>query len=59
MNGYKTYFVAALMVVYAVLGFVLGYGTPEANIQIILEALIAAGLRDGMAKLPAKMSVKQ
>ena len=46
LSGYKTYLIAAGMIVYQVLGYVL-HGTPI-DIQSSLEALGLAALRKGV-----------
>jgi hypothetical protein len=48
MNGYKTYIVCAIAVIYGVSGFLTGHLTLDATIQIILAALAGAGLRHGL-----------
>lgn len=50
MQGYKTYIVAVLMVIYAVSAYFLGKD-PEFNIQMVLEALGLSALRAGVAKV--------
>ena len=50
-KGSKTYFVAGLIVIYAVLGFVLGYQDLNQMIQLLLGAGGLAGLRAGIAKI--------
>lgn len=49
MSGYKTYIVAAAMMMYTIAGYMLGK-TPEFDIQAFLEALGLAALRAGVAK---------
>lgn len=50
LSGYKTYLIVAAMIVYAILGLVLGYQESPEVIRLILEALAIAGLRIGVAK---------
>lgn len=47
LTGYKTYIIAAAMIAYQVLGYILN-GTPI-DIQSSLEALGLAALRKGVA----------
>lgn len=49
LQGAKTYLVAAGMVVYALLGYLLGY-TDSIDPKVILEALGLAALRAGISK---------
>ena len=49
LPGKKTYLVAGAMILYAVLGLVLGYTEPDAAITLVLEALALAGLRLAVA----------
>jgi hypothetical protein len=51
--GKKTYTVAFLMVVYAIIGFYLHQLTQEQMMTFILNALGFAGLRNGINKLTA------
>ena len=50
IQGKKTYIVAGLMCIYAVVGYFLGKETPDELVKMILEALAVAGLRAGIAK---------
>lgn len=48
LNGYKTYIIAVLMILYAILGLIIGkLGDGEA-IKIILEAMAISSLRHGI-----------
>jgi len=49
-KGKKTYFVAAGMIVYAVLGMQLGQIDQDTTVQLILQALGFTGIRLGIAK---------
>jgi|FLYL01.1.fsa_nt_gi hypothetical protein len=49
LSGYKTYIVAALMLLHAVSAYLLGY-EQALDIRQILEALGIAALRAGVAK---------
>ena len=48
LNGYKTYIVAAVAVIYAVSGFFTGHLDANTAIETVLTALGAASLRHGM-----------
>lgn len=48
MSGYKTYLVALAMIVYAWAGVALGKTDPAHAIDLTLEALALAGLRNGI-----------
>lgn len=48
LNGRKTYLCAVLMIIYAISGALLDKISGEMAGQIILEALIAAGLRNAI-----------
>lgn len=48
LNGYKTYILAALAVVYGVLGFVMGWIPNDQALQVIWIGLTAAGLRNAI-----------
>lgn len=50
LKGKKTYIVAAGMVLYAILGIVLGQITPDQGVLLILQGLGFAGLRHGIKK---------
>lgn len=50
-NGYKTYLVAAAMLVYALIGLALGWVPAEAGMGLVFQALAIAGLRHGVEKL--------
>ena len=50
MSGYKTYGVAVLMVVYEVVGYLIGVN-PQFNTMTILQAFGLAALRAGVAKV--------
>jgi len=49
LNGYKTYIVAALGVVYAISGYFTGHVDANAAMEIIITSLAAAGIRHGMS----------
>lgn len=49
VQGYKTYIVCAVAVIYAITGFFSGNLDTNAAIQVGLAALGAAGLRHGLA----------
>ena len=49
VSGYKTYIVAAAILAYQVLGYMLGY-TTSVDTHKVLEALGLATLRAGVAK---------
>jgi len=53
LSGKKTYFVAFLMFVYAVLGAVIGQLDQLEVIKLILESLGLASLRAGIFKIKA------
>jgi len=48
LQGKKTYLTCAVMVVYAVSGLILGHLDGNASIQIILEAMAIAGVRNSI-----------
>ena len=48
MSGYKTYLVALAMIVYAWGGVALGKTDPAHAIDLTLEALAFAGIRNGI-----------
>lgn len=50
LNGYKTYIVCALAVIYAATGFFSGNLDANTAMQVVLAALGAAGLRHGIAQ---------
>lgn len=50
MNGYKTYTVAAVAVLWALYGWFSGYLDPTAAQQIIETALVGAGLRSAISR---------
>ncbi|KKM85362.1 hypothetical protein LCGC14_1289740 [marine sediment metagenome] len=50
LTGSKTYMVVAAMILYAILGLVLGYQEAPEAMKLVLEALAVAGLRIGVAK---------
>ena len=49
LKGYKTYLVAAVAVISAVVGYLIGDLTVPAAAQAILTAVLGATLRHGMA----------
>ena len=49
LNGYKTYLVAALGVIYAVSAWATGHIDANGAIQLIEVALAAAGIRSAIA----------
>lgn len=49
LKGYKTYIVAGMAVVSAVVGYLIGDLTVPAAAQAILTAVLGATLRHGMA----------
>lgn len=49
MNGWKTYAVCAIAIIYAVSGFFTGHLDANAAIEVALAALGAAGLRHGIS----------
>jgi len=51
LKGKKTYIVAALMVVYALLGYYLGELEHASTVNLCLEGLAIAGLRAGVSKI--------
>jgi len=50
LSGKKTFIVCAVGVLWAVIGAVLGYLSPEESLNIVLASLGGAGLRAGMSK---------
>ena len=48
LSGMKTYIIAAAMVAYQVIGYLLGGAVPDIN--MVLEGLGLAALRAGIAK---------
>lgn len=50
LQGKKTYLIVAAMVVYAVLGLVLGLHSSDRATELFLLALGMAGLRDAVRK---------
>lgn len=48
LQGYKTYTVAVITIVYAVSGYFLGYLDGNAMIQLILGSGLIAGLRNAI-----------
>ena len=53
VNGYKTYLVAAAIVVYAIGGFALGLHSQDRVIELFLQSFALVGLRHGISKVPA------
>ncbi len=51
MDGNKTYFVAALMAIYAVSGLLLGYHDISKTLELLLAAGTVIGFRSALAKL--------
>lgn len=49
LNGYKTYIVCAVAIIYAVAGLYLGNLDFNSAAQMVLAALGAAGLRRGIS----------
>jgi type IV secretory pathway VirB2 component (pilin) len=49
--GKKTYLVAIAMVVYAGLGFILGYQNQDQTLKLVFEALGLAALRAGVSSV--------
>ncbi len=49
LKGRKTYVVAALMIVYAAIGMVLGQIDQDSAVRLILEALGLSALRAGIS----------
>jgi len=50
IDGYKTYLIASLTIVYAVIGVGLGFHDHSAAVEMILAALGLSTLRHGVAK---------
>jgi len=48
LDGFKTYLLCALTVLYVLYGVYLG---EPVNVELLSTALVGAGLRDGIAKL--------
>lgn len=51
LSGYKTYIVAAALIVHAITGFVTGEMPQQEAVTLILEALGLGGLRAGVASV--------
>ncbi len=49
LAGYKTYAIAALSVVYAIIGFYIGHLSADAALQIAQTGVLGATLRSGIA----------
>lgn len=49
-SGKKTYAVAGAGLLFAGLGFLLGFTTPEQSAQVAFEMLGLAGIRHGIAR---------
>lgn len=49
LNGYKTYIVCLVAIIYGVSGFFTGNLDANAAIQIVLTALTGAGIRHGIS----------
>jgi len=50
IDGYKTYIIASLTIVYAVIGVGLGFHDHSAAVEMILAALGLSTLRHGVSK---------
>ena len=51
INGKKTYISAGLLVLFAIIGLVLGRLPEQEAIKLIIEAMGLASIRHGIAKL--------
>ena len=49
MNGWKTYAAAAITIVFAITGAIKGVHDWNHAVQLIMEALMVAGLRHGIS----------
>lgn len=49
MNGYKTYLVSAITVVWAIYGMLSGHLDTNAGVQLISQSALVAALRHGVS----------
>ena len=50
LNGKKTYLVAGATLLYALVGFALGYQSPDEAMKLVMGSAAIAALRHGMEK---------